>query len=327
MFAGNINELEAVAVESFWNVPKDLTFDVFAQITDGHFVHIFSKTTGLDYKRLAQYRIKGAKNLYVRKEDHQKWKDYVSHPIGELIDQPGVTLERKVALVLNLTEQHLTEVFERLDIPEELANSTRTVIHRYVDLMTKDPKALTLMLKMVSYTDYLYYHSIATSIFSIFLARAHGQFERLVVENIGMAGFLHDIGCVEIPKEIYDKIDPLKESEWEVIYDHPRMSMAMLEHCKNIPQEVKYAIYQHHEQPMGKGYPNQLTKQSIYYPAQIVAVADAFSALLSDRPYRKAFTAQQAVKIIEGEKGKFEKQVVELLASIFLRGTTYQKAG
>lgn len=327
MFAGNINDLQQVTVESFWNVPKDLTFDVFALISEGHFVHVFSKATGMDYKRLAQYRVNGAQHLYVRKEDFEKWKSFVSKPIGTLIDEKGVSIDRKVALVLNLTEQHLTEVFVRLNVTDELATSTREVIHRYVDLMSKDPKALTLMLKMVSFGDYLYYHSIATSIFSIFLARAEGRFERLVVENIGLAGFLHDVGCAQIPKEIYDKADPLKESEIELLREHPKMSLQMIEPCKTIPQEVKYGVYQHHEQPLGRGYPNQLTKQSIYYPAQIVAVADAFSALLSDRPYRKGYNAQQAVKIIESEKGKYEKQIVELLASIFLRGTMYQKAG
>src|SRR5689334_9908581 len=131
MFAGNIEDLQPVSLESFWNLPKELTFDVFAQISEGHFVHVFSKSTGLDYKRLAQYRVNGAKHLYVRKDDFAKWENYTAHPISQLIEEKGLPIDRKVALILNLTEQHLTEIFVKLNVTDDLAVSTRDVIHRY----------------------------------------------------------------------------------------------------------------------------------------------------------------------------------------------------
>jgi putative nucleotidyltransferase with HDIG domain len=189
----------------------------------------------------------------------------------------------------------------------------------YVKLMTDNPKTLALILKLVSHGDYLYYHSIAVAIFSMFIAKASGQFNQRTLELLGLGGFLHDIGYTQINKDIIESPKQLTAAEWTEIRAHPKLGLRMIENTPNIPDEVRYIVYQHHEEPSGKGYPNGLHGAVTYYPAKVVALADAFSALISKRPFRPAHTVEQAIQILRSETGKFDRELVQILSSIFMR--------
>jgi putative two-component system response regulator len=93
----------------------------------------------------------------------------------------------------------------------------------------------------------------------------------------------------------------------------------MIENTPNIPDEVRYIVYQHHEEPGGHGYPNGLHNPVIYYPAKIVALADAFSALISKRPFRPAYTVEQAIQILQSQNGKHDRDLVKMLSNVFLK--------
>ncbi len=108
---------------------------------------------------------------------------------------------------------------------------------------------------------------------------------------------------------------------------HPILGLAMLENCHNIPDEVRYIVYQHHEEPGGHGYPNGLRGPVIYYPSKIVALADAFSALISKRPFRPPYTTEQAIHILQAEGAKYDRELVRILSSIFLKGQPAGSSG
>ena len=79
------------------------------------------------------------------------------------------------------------------------------------------------MLKLVSHGDYLYYHSIAVAIFSMFIARASGQFNQRTLEIVGLGGFLHDIGSVQLAKEIVCSPLGLDDDQWADMKEHPKL--------------------------------------------------------------------------------------------------------
>jgi HD-GYP domain-containing protein (c-di-GMP phosphodiesterase class II) len=112
------------------------------------------------------------------------------------------------------------------------------------------------------------------------------------------------------------------------MHTHPKLGLKALEDTTTIPDEVRYIVYQHHEQPSGKGYPNRIRSTVIYYPAKIVALADAFSALISKRPFRPALTVPQAMTILQGEavRDKYDRDLIGIMASVFLRQSAGQKA-
>jgi len=313
-----LNDLIQVEIETFRHSTRDINFDVYLKLSDENVTHVFSRSTGLDYQRLAQYIQKGVRHLYVRKDDEALYLEFVKRPARAIFEDPKTTLEKRIATLLNMTEQNISEVFAQLHVQNETVENSKAVVRSYVNLMTQSPQSLATVLKLVSHGEYLYYHSIAVSIFSMFIARASGHFNQRTLEIVGLGGFLHDIGSTQLPKEIVCSPQALTEEQWEEMKDHPKLGMKMLEGTKNISDEVRFIVYQHHEQPCAAGYPNGLNASSIYYPAKIVALADALSALISKRPFRTAYSIGDAIAIMYGEKGKYDPELLKIVASVFI---------
>ncbi|MEW6047585.1 MAG: HD-GYP domain-containing protein [Bacillota bacterium] len=106
--------------------------------------------------------------------------------------------------------------------------------------------------------------------------------------------FLHDLGKVSIPDDVLRKPGPLTLDEWQIIYRHPLVGSDMVE--RTVLRQAAPIIAQHHERLDGSGYPNALRGDAILLEAQIVAVVDAYDAMTSDRPYRKAKPADAAMQ-------------------------------
>lgn len=323
----NKGSYKAVDILSFRNATRDITFDVFLKVSDDNVAHIFSRTTGLDYKRLAQYIQRGVKELFIKVEDEGAYEAFIKKTTDSIFNDPSTTQDKKIATLLNMTEQNMAELFTQIQVPEETAVNSQKVVRNYVNLMIENPKTLAIMLKLVSHGEYLYYHSIAVAVFSMFIAKASGQFNQRMLEIVGMGGFLHDIGCTQLPKEIVCSPTELTPAQWKEMRTHPKLGLQMIENTPNIPDEVRYIVYQHHEEPSGHGYPNGLHGPVIYYPAKIVSLADAFSALISKRPFRPAYSVEQAVHILQAEVGKHDRELVKMLSSIFLRGVNSAPPG
>lgn len=316
----------AVDIQTFRGAIRDISFDVFLKLSEDNYAHVFSKTTGLDYKRLAQYIQKGVTHFHIREVDQASYQLFISKKAEDYFNDPATPTEKKIATLINMTEASMAELFTQIEVDEATAKSTQKVIKNYVDMMVSSPKTLSMILKLVSHGEYLYYHSIAVSVFSMFIAKASGQFNRRMLEIVGLGGFLHDIGMTQLPKDVTQSEDELSEKEWEVMRSHPKIGMQMVEKATSIPEEVKFIIYQHHEQPSGQGYPNSLRGPVIYYPAKIVGLADSFSALISNRPFRKAYTVDEAIQILESETGKFDRELVKILPALFQKPSSKKAA-
>lgn len=313
-------EYLAVDIQGFRKALRDINFDVYLKLSEGNFAHVFSRTTGLDYKRLAQYVQKGVGELYIKRADEGAYTEFITRTAEKVFSDPATPEERKIATLLNMTEQNMAEVFSQLDIADETAEQTKKVVNNYITLLAESPKTLSVILRLAAHGDYLYYHSVATAVFSMFIARFTGQFNRRLLEIVGMGGFLHDIGCTQLPQDITDSRAELTPAQWKLMRSHPKIGLKMLENTPSVPDEVRYIVYQHHEEPSGNGYPNGLRGPVIYFPAKIVAVADAFSALISKRPFRPAYTVEQAVQILKSEAGKYDGGLVKIVEQLFVKG-------
>ncbi len=131
---------------------------------------------------------------------------------------------------------------------------------------------------------------------------------------LAFAAYLHDIGKTRIPSSILQKKGPLSYEEWETIKKHPGWSREMirenLQH--SLCEKIAEIVYQHHERYDGTGYPRELKGDEIMLEAQIVALLDAFDAITSERPYKPAFSREEAKKEILRCKGtQFSPALVE----------------
>jgi HD-GYP domain-containing protein (c-di-GMP phosphodiesterase class II) len=119
---------------------------------------------------------------------------------------------------------------------------------------------------------------------------------------LSRAGLLHDIGKLAIPDQILDKHSALDAAEWALMRSHPELGLSILGQGRS--RREMLAVLYHHERLDGSGYPYGLAAESIPIEARIVAAADTYDALTSDRPYRKAVTPSEARKVLIEEAGR-----------------------
>lgn len=123
------------------------------------------------------------------------------------------------------------------------------------------------------------------------------------IELLKHACLLHDIGKIGIPDGILNKVTPLTEKEREHIFKHPVLGKKILSTAEEF-RDILDIIYTHHERVDGNGYPNGLKRDEIPLLARIIAVADTYDAMRSERPYRKAMTQKQALSELKRIKDK-----------------------
>jgi putative nucleotidyltransferase with HDIG domain len=134
--------------------------------------------------------------------------------------------------------------------------------------------------------------------------------ERLVLIRRG--ALLHDIGKMGIPDIILNKPEPLSEEEQQIMRQHPQLAYNMLEPIAYLRDSLNIP-YCHHEKWDGTGYPRGLSGTQIPLEARLFAVVDVWDAITTDRPYRKGWPREQALKYIREESGKhFDPQMVEI---------------
>ena len=131
------------------------------------------------------------------------------------------------------------------------------------------------------------------------------------IEEIHVAGCLHDLGKIAVPTEILSKPGKLTDLEFAIIKTHPQVAFNILKPLE-IPGQITQIIMQHHERLNGSGYPYGLDDQEILLEAKILGVADVIEAMCSHRPYRPALGIDKALEEIERKKGVlYDPEVVE----------------
>ena len=144
-------------------------------------------------------------------------------------------------------------------------------------------------------------HSSRVAKYTVMLAEELGLDEETIEEYYCIA-LLHDIGKIGIPPEVLNKNGKLTDEEFAIIKSHSALGYNALKDISILP-ELATGAGAHHERPDGKGYPRGLAGDEIPRVAQIIAVADTFDAMYSDRPYRKRMNFDKAVSIIQGCRG------------------------
>jgi diguanylate cyclase (GGDEF)-like protein len=137
------------------------------------------------------------------------------------------------------------------------------------------------------------------------------------VDRIRTAALLHDVGKVGLPSEILDKPAALSAMEWRTVVQHPRIGQVILEQAAALKDAVPIILH-HHERYSGHGYPFGLRGNDIPLGARIVAIADAYDAMIHDRPYKRAMTHDAAIKELRRHAGtQFDPELVALFCDLY----------
>lgn len=173
------------------------------------------------------------------------------------------------------------------------------------------PEALRSLVRAVEIKDaYTHGHSQRTARLSVELGLSMGlSSDRLRV--IARGAYLHDVGKIGIPDAILNKPGKLTNDEWAIIHSHPRLGYELASTAPSL-KEALPVILHHHERVDGCGYPNGLVGDNIPLEARVVAVADVWDALTSDRAYRRGWAPEMALAhILDGAGTHFDPIVVQ----------------
>jgi HD-GYP domain-containing protein (c-di-GMP phosphodiesterase class II) len=174
----------------------------------------------------------------------------------------------------------------------------------FLSVLKKEANVLRLVSPVKSYSEYTYIHTSNVAVLTLFQAESLGLTGESLRET-GLAGLLHDVGKLFVSKDVLDKQAKLDDSEWKEMKRHPVYGATYLCSLEDPPRLAVIAAYEHHLKFDGTGYPDakkHARKQHIV--SQIVALADFFDALRSERPYRKAFELNALLDLIRGGAGK-----------------------
>ena len=145
------------------------------------------------------------------------------------------------------------------------------------------------------------------------------------VRLIDYSALLHDIGKLGIRESILGKPTSLSEAEYEEVKQHPLVGSQMVTRIENLATSAPI-IHAHHEFYDGTGYPEGIGDEQIPLESRIISVADAFEAMTSDRPYRKAFTGEEAIRRLqEASGGQFDKSIVDAFVEMFRQKSSEQQ--
>ena len=137
------------------------------------------------------------------------------------------------------------------------------------------------------------------------------------VERIRVASLLHDIGKIGVPAQILEKPGPLNPDEWQAVVQHPRIGQVIIDRVAAV-RDAGAIILHHHERFSGHGYPHGLRGGDIPLGARIVAIADAYDAMVHDRPYQSAVSHDAAIAELREHAGiQFDPELVDIFCGLF----------
>jgi putative nucleotidyltransferase with HDIG domain len=145
----------------------------------------------------------------------------------------------------------------------------------------------------------------------------HLNLTSVEIQHLEIGGYLHDVGKIGIRDSILLKPDVLTSDERHCIEEHPVIGLRIIDPIE-LPDSVRQFVAEHHEKIDGSGYPNGLKAPELSIFARIGAVSDMYDALITDRPYRAAFTLDEVLNLLtrEAQQGRLDARVVDALTRI-----------
>ncbi|CAN7348211.1 HD-GYP domain-containing protein [Agrobacterium tumefaciens] len=181
------------------------------------------------------------------------------------------------------------------------------------DAVQSNPAIFIGVTRLKSKDETTFVHSVSVSGLMILFGNYLGL-DRGTVNLLGISGLLHDIGKVEIPSSILNKAEGLSASEREIINLHPAFGRDILSRNVQMPEMVLDVCFNHHERMDGGGYPSGRAGSQISLYARIAAICDVYDAITSVRPYKKPWTANEALTWMLRREGHFDTQLLKKFA-------------
>jgi HD-GYP domain-containing protein (c-di-GMP phosphodiesterase class II) len=254
----------------------------------------------IDPARSRMAAVSGADTAATAAAERKNGQEVVPDALISTIHDESLPPEKKSGLV----RQHSINMMKNL-LENPSAQNIREAqkgISEVVNLILTDDDTLHYLLDITSHDFYTYTHSVSVGILGIALAKAlFRDTTNHDMRALGMGFFLHDVGKVHINPSLITKPGKLTPEEMQEMKRHPVLGFKLLHETRQLTEESKTIVLQHHERFEGGGYPKGLRGGEIHIYGRICSVADVYDALTSDRPYRKKLSPFEALKVMQNE--------------------------
>lgn len=261
---------------------------------------LIARKTVLDRFLIDALRKMSVPGVYIREGEEDPDEDIeVAPETLETIDKLKVADRARVTLS-DSVKQRVSQGIQFLYSDTKASSFTSTannITHSLMQAISEnDAVAMNIDALKIS-DEYTFKHSVDVATMAMIIARKSGMSDKDVYQ-VGVSGLLHDVGKSQIPNEILNKAGKLTEDEFTVMKNHSLFGYNILKEKSEIPNEIVAGVLQHHEKINGKGYPLKLSGSQISPYAKVLSVADIYDALVTERPYKKGFSAHDALEMI-----------------------------
>ncbi len=207
----------------------------------------------------------------------------------------GVVTAPFVLVPLLLAQYFLSLYHSKVQLTEQLAEKAQILARTNLQFAAAMVRALDTR------DAYTAGHSAAVAVYTRDIAREMG-FDDETVRLAHLAGLLHDIGKIGVPGRVLNKQSPLDDEEYELMKSHAAMGAEILSEV-DLYKDIALLVRYHHERIDGRGYPDQLEGEAIPAISRMISVADTYSAMTTDRPYRDGMPTEKAMSILRECRG------------------------
>ena len=231
---------------------------------------------------------------------------------------------RRARKVIDRTREAVVDMFAAARLGRAVEVRRMVTLARSIGAsIERDSKALINLVRLKDKDEYTYLHSVAVCALMINFAR-HLELDPQEVEDMGVAGLLHDVGKVAISDEILNKPGALSKGEMRSVRSHPVAGHRLLASSPGAPDTALELCLRHHEKIDGTGYPDGLAGDALSLAARMGAICDVYDAVTSNRPYKDAWTPCEALTRMGQWAGHFDAVLLDRFADslgIFPVGT------
>lgn len=233
----------------------------------------------------------------------------------DIIPKPPISMELRREAIHTI-ESTFLEIKKggKVDSAFTIAQAAETFTHLVRNIMEElnnSNELLTLLADVYTYDDYIFTHSFNVTLYALALG-VELNLQKKQLQILGLGAILHDVGKMLVPVEILRKPDKLTEEEFEEIQKHAEYGFHLIKNVYTVSLIVANCAYQHHERLDGSGYPRGVRGDEIHYYGKIIAVADVFDAVTSNRVYRKGMLPHEGLEILYAGAGtKFDNPIIE----------------
>jgi HD-GYP domain-containing protein (c-di-GMP phosphodiesterase class II) len=294
----------AIYLESL-RIDTILKFDLYIK-QGSKFILFRSSNLPFTERSRAKLVENNVKRLYIGVGDSHTYQRYVETNIREILTDETIPDSAKAGIAYESAKLLVKDVLSKPNLGENIKRS-QVMVEATVSFILKRRDAFHNLMQVMSFDYYTYTHSVNVCTFSLALAEYCGINDLAELNRLGCGALLHDVGKTKIDEAILNRPGALTADEMEIVKKHPEWGCEIIRETNLISDESYFPILQHHERIDKSGYPSGLAADEIHYFSKIVAIADVFDAMTTQRVYRSAVATYPALKTMFDLRNTFDE--------------------